>query len=84
LREQISRLLLSQTSSTQDTLLTRARQKQEVDLALSALHEALHASDDTLMAAELRMAGAALDRLLGKTLGEDVLDLIFSRFCIGK
>ena len=29
-------------------------------------------------------AGKSLDELLGKNLNEEVLDLIFSRFCIGK
>ena len=35
-------------------------------------------------AEEVRLAGLALERLIGRVDVEDVLDVIFSRFCIGK
>lgn len=73
-------------------LLTRARQVEEVAEAKSALDDAKSALEisapDEIVASELRRAGRALDRLLGQMLegelGEDVLDAVFSRFCIGK
>jgi tRNA modification GTPase len=38
-----------------------------------------------LLAAEgLRQARLAFDSLLGRTTTEDMLDTLFSRFCIGK
>ena len=37
-----------------------------------------------LVAAALRLASDALDGVTGRTTSEDVLDRIFSRFCIGK
>jgi tRNA modification GTPase len=42
-------------------------------------------SDDLLLTAEaLRQALAALDRLSGRQSTEDVLDAVFTRFCLGK
>ena len=88
LQERIYQLLVQETPSPDEVLLTHARQKEEVEAAHEALlmaHEALKSGlVDEIVASELRSAGAALDRLLGTTLNEDVLDLIFSRFCIGK
>ena len=40
--------------------------------------------DLVLAANELRTAAAALGRMLGKIYSEDILDAIFSRFCVGK
>ncbi len=41
--------------------------------------------DDPLLAAEnLRLARVALDRLVGRSGTEDMLDALFGRFCIGK
>lgn len=37
-----------------------------------------------LVAAELQQAGAALDEIVGRSDIEDVLDRVFSRFCVGK
>ena len=37
-----------------------------------------------IFAEELRLAGRALGELLGETDAEDLLGIIFSRFCIGK
>ena len=51
-----------------------------VDDALLCLGDA----PDEVVCSELRRAARCLDRLLGKDVSADVLDLVFSRFCIGK
>jgi tRNA modification GTPase len=88
LRAELALRLTGGVELGDEVLLTRARQREEVAAALGALGEGLAALEAALpgevVAAELRRAGAALDRLLGRSLDEDVLDLIFSRFCIGK
>ncbi len=88
LHEQVSHLLMKDGSGQQEILLTRERQKIQVQLAHDSLLLARNAFQisevDEVVASELRVAGEALDQLLGKSINQDVLDLIFSRFCIGK
>ncbi|MEI6806325.1 MAG: tRNA uridine-5-carboxymethylaminomethyl(34) synthesis GTPase MnmE [Myxococcaceae bacterium] len=88
LREQITQILMGDSFDFGEVMLTKVRQKEEVQKAHECLLEAkealLRAEPDEVLAFELRSAGNALDRLLGKSLNEEVLDLIFSRFCIGK
>lgn len=71
-----------------EVFLTRSRQIDLVKEACGALNEAarlFHESAlDECVAQDLRVAGRALDDLLGLSLNEDILDQIFSRFCIGK
>ncbi|WP_206242411.1 tRNA uridine-5-carboxymethylaminomethyl(34) synthesis GTPase MnmE [Novosphingobium terrae] len=62
-------------------------QRQHAALAavVSALHDAEARQDDPLLVGEgLRLARVSLDRLLGRTTTEDMLDTLFGRFCIGK
>lgn len=71
-----------------DLVITRARQKEELINAKEAFLKAvealkLHLADE-IITSELRLAGASFDRLFGTCLNEDVLDKIFSEFCIGK
>lgn len=52
---------------------------------LTACVEALHTHNDLLILAEnLRIARAQLDRLTGRAGTEDMLDALFGKFCIGK
>ena len=46
--------------------------------------EAAQAHDPLLAAEHLRLARLALDRLVGRSGTEDMLDALFDRFCIGK
>jgi tRNA modification GTPase len=73
---------------TTDALAATARQEQGLTDAADAIAAAAAAVDaalpDELACSELRRAARTLDALLGTDVGEDVLDLIFSRFCIGK
>ncbi len=69
-------------------LIQNARQEAAVSDAADAASDAAGGLNDgaydEVVCVELRRAVRALDALLGKDLNEDVLDLIFSRFCIGK
>jgi tRNA modification GTPase len=60
------------------------RQAHHIGEAAEALSHAASASDVVLIAEDLRLARSAFDRLTGKAGVEDVLDALFSRFCLGK
>ncbi len=66
--------------------LTRARHRRLVEDARAALARALPAlaQGPELAAEDARAAAAALGRLTGRIDVEDLLDEIFSSFCIGK
>lgn len=61
-----------------------ARQHGLLSECAGALGNAALQEDPLLAAEELRLARSALDRLLGNTGVEDMLDALFGRFCIGK
>ena len=76
---------LNRTSSS--ITLTRVRHQQAVRQAVEHLEASLHLSvtnQTELVAEEFRSATSALSRILGHVDIEDVLDHIFSNFCIGK
>jgi tRNA modification GTPase len=66
-------------------VITRARHRRALDETVLALNRALtHSSDEELIAEELRSAATTLGRLTGRVDVEDILDVIFRDFCIGK
>ncbi|MEO1162015.1 MAG: GTPase, partial [Pseudomonadota bacterium] len=66
-------------------LLVRERQVQAVKSALAHLETALEPElPIELLAEELRRAAHSIGRLIGEVGTEDLLDSIFSKFCIGK
>lgn len=60
------------------------RQAGQLMEAADALRSAASAGDIVLLAEDLRLARAAFDRLTGRAGVEDLLDALFSRFCLGK
>ena len=65
-------------------LLTRARHRAAVEEARAALDRARVAGPLELKAEDLRLAARAIGRIAGRVDVEDVLDLVFKEFCIGK
>jgi len=61
-----------------------ARQHGLVAEVAAAVAEAGQCGDPLLAGENLRLARVALDRLVGRTGTEDMLDALFGRFCIGK
>jgi tRNA modification GTPase len=64
--------------------LTRLRHRAALERCLGALKRGLHAPVVELKAEDLRLAVQALGRITGRVEVDDVLDLIFREFCIGK
>lgn len=64
--------------------LTRARHRQALEDCRAALSRAREAALPELEAEDLRVALRALGRITGRVDVEDLLDVIFREFCIGK
>ena len=68
----------------EDAIALNRRQAAQLEDARDALEHALGARDPVLIAEHLRLARSAFDRLTGRAGVEEVLDALFSRFCLGK
>lgn len=64
--------------------LTRARHREALTDCVSSLFRFAGAQAPELAAEDLRLAARALGRITGRVDVEDVLDVIFREFCIGK
>jgi tRNA modification GTPase len=64
--------------------LTRARHRVAIEDAVGALQRGLNAGLPELAAEDVRVAARALGRITGRVDVEDMLDIIFRDFCIGK
>lgn len=72
--------------SSDSAPLTRLRHREAVSDAIKALSRALTADGHApeLIAEDLRLAARALGQIVGRVDMDDVLDRLFSQFCIGK
>jgi tRNA modification GTPase len=87
LRRAILSLLIREAPTIETALLTNLRQQQAVSAALAALGQVLQAATTIpheIILLDLYEALQALDALTGTTTSDDILNLIFSKFCIGK
>jgi len=87
LRERILELATG-GAAAEPGMLTSLRHQQAVATALAALSDAAQANADAIphemILLDLYRALWALDSLTGQTTPDDILNLIFSTFCIGK
>ena len=88
LRRAILSLLTRETPGAETALLTNIRHQQAVSAALVALVRAHQAAiaiiPHEMILLDLYEALHSLDTLTGTTTSDDILKLIFSKFCIGK
>ena len=85
--DSLTRHVAATLGGREPALVTRLRHRHALGQALAALGRATTlgpGADEELLAEELRSAATALGRLLGRIDVEDVLDVIFRDFCIGK
>jgi tRNA modification GTPase len=74
-------------ATTESAIVTRARHRRALEETVAALDHCLAEGPsrrEELIAEELRAAAVTLGRLTGRVDVEDILDVIFRDFCIGK
>ena len=69
-------------------LITRARHRAALEGCVGALERAhgliMRGAEPELLAEDLRLAMRALGRITGRVAVDDILDVVFREFCIGK
>jgi tRNA modification GTPase len=65
-------------------IITRARHRSALMACVADLERAQSAGSIELMAEDVRLATRELGRITGRVEVEDLLDVIFREFCIGK
>jgi tRNA modification GTPase len=75
---------IAETYDIAAPLLTRARHREALETAAEAMTRSLAAELPELRAEDLRLAWRSLGRITGRVDVEDLLDVIFRDFCLGK
>jgi len=88
LERRLTQIVRERLDTEEAPLVTRARHRELVEEGLHHVERALEGArigmGAELISEDLRMAARALGRITGAVDAEDLLDRIFSQFCIGK
>lgn len=75
-------------TSNSDVVITNIRHKNQLILALESIESVINDLNNTVpldcIEVDLKNSWDSLGEISGSTIGEDVLDRIFSEFCLGK
>ncbi len=84
--EQLAHQVHGQVGISEAPVISRARHRQELEVCVAALRSFSEGDAEylELRSEDLRLAAQAIGRITGRIDVEDVLDEIFSSFCIGK
>jgi tRNA modification GTPase len=81
----VSQLVAAKADQASEApVITRARHRRALEDAVGALRRSLAAPDVELFAEDLRLAVRAIGRITGRVDVEELLDVVFRDFCIGK
>ncbi|HEX3497979.1 MAG TPA: tRNA uridine-5-carboxymethylaminomethyl(34) synthesis GTPase MnmE [Stellaceae bacterium] len=84
LLDRLAETVKERYATTAGPVLTRSRHRAALGDCVAALRRSLSAPLTELAAEDLRLAVRALGRITGRADVEDILDIIFRDFCIGK
>jgi len=70
--------------NNEQPVLTRERHRKALEDTLASLNRSTQAVLPELVAEDIRLAVRSIGKITGRVDVEDVLDIIFSEFCIGK
>jgi tRNA modification GTPase len=80
----LQELVTERIGITGAPLLTRARHREALADCTAALQRSVTVALPELAAEDVRLAVRALGRITGRVDVEDILDVVFRDFCIGK
>ncbi len=87
-REIVKRLTEEDEGTEESLIITEERQKECFEKAKAAVENVLRGFDQgapgEVLAIDLRESMAEIGKIMGKNLDEEIIEEIFSRFCIGK
>ncbi|MGB8602474.1 MAG: tRNA uridine-5-carboxymethylaminomethyl(34) synthesis GTPase MnmE [Rhizomicrobium sp.] len=84
LLDAITRAAKDRTEADGDAPLTRPRHREALRAALASLVRAGVATEPELFAEDVRLALRAIGRITGSVDVENILDIVFREFCLGK
>jgi tRNA modification GTPase len=88
LERRLAQIVRERLDTDEAPLVTRARHRELVEQALAAVERALEGArigiGAELVSEDLRLAARSLGRITGSIDAEDLLERIFSQFCVGK
>ncbi|MDY2793671.1 tRNA uridine-5-carboxymethylaminomethyl(34) synthesis GTPase MnmE [Peptostreptococcus porci] len=89
IHQKIEKMVFSgEVQSSSDVVITNSRHKDAIYKAMNSIEDAVNGLKDTLpydfIEVDLKDAWDSLGYINGDTVSEDLLDTIFSNFCIGK
>lgn len=80
----LQQFVVNRLSPPENAGITRVRHRQALEVCVAGLERAGRAFAVELMAEDLRLAARDLGRITGQVDVEDILDVLFGEFCIGK
>ena len=84
LLDDVGAFLAANLRLNEPAIVTRSRHAKALTEAALSLEEAIGCPDAVIAAEHLRRASDAIGRVTGRVDVEDVLDVVFREFCIGK
>lgn len=87
LKSEILKKFASPTLTEGGVIITNQRHKQALANALASINNAIAEIQNQtldLISIDLKLAYSYLGEITGNTTGEDIIDAIFSKFCLGK
>lgn len=79
---------ISKIEATNDTVITNIRHKNQIDKAVKSINEAINVAregqTEDILAVYIKQTLEDLGEITGDNVSEDIINEIFSKFCLGK
>ena len=79
---------INKIEATNDTVITNVRHKNQIDKAVKSINEAINVAKEKqtedILAIYIKQTLEDLGEITGDNVSEDIINEIFSKFCLGK